>query len=83
MDNAWRRGIKVAIIGSDSLVPDIMIRVMRRFNALAISVPTGADPASNGLALSARILVPKSPRGSIVWGGYAAPLLAETLGDLA
>jgi acetaldehyde dehydrogenase len=54
---------KVAIIGSGNIGTDLMIKVMRHSQHLAMGAMVGIDPASDGLARAARMGVPTTADG--------------------
>ncbi|WP_280501768.1 acetaldehyde dehydrogenase (acetylating), partial [Nocardia farcinica] len=54
---------KVAIIGSGNIGTDLMIKVIRNSDVLAMGAMVGIDPESDGLARAARLKVPTTAEG--------------------
>ncbi|TCO61135.1 acetaldehyde dehydrogenase (acetylating) [Actinocrispum wychmicini] len=54
---------KVAVIGSGNIGTDLMIKVMRQSERLAMAAMVGIDPASDGLARAARLGVATTADG--------------------
>ena len=54
---------RVAIIGSGNIGTDLMIKVLRHSDSLAMGAMVGIDPASDGLARAARMGVPTTAEG--------------------
>jgi acetaldehyde dehydrogenase len=54
---------RVAIIGSGNIGTDLMIKVLRHSDSLAMGAVVGIDPASDGLARAARMGVPTTAEG--------------------
>ena len=55
--------IQCAIIGSGNIGTDLMIKVMRMSENLAMGAMVGIDPSSDGLARAARLNVPTTHEG--------------------
>ncbi|MDH4556861.1 acetaldehyde dehydrogenase, partial [Pseudomonas sp. BN417] len=55
--------LKVAIIGSGNIGTDLMIKVLRNAQHLAMGAMVGIDPASDGLARAARLGVATTHEG--------------------
>jgi acetaldehyde dehydrogenase len=66
---------KVAIIGSGNIGTDLMIKVMRLSEVLEMGVMVGIDPASDGLARTARMGVATTHKG--IDGLLAMPEFAD------
>lgn len=54
---------RVAIIGSGNIGTDLMIKVLRNSDVLAMGAMVGIDPNSDGLARAARLRVPTTADG--------------------
>jgi acetaldehyde dehydrogenase len=70
-----RERVKVAIIGSGNIGTDLMIKVLRTSQHLAMGALVGIDPDSDGLARAARLGVPTNAEG--VAGFLRMPQFAE------
>ncbi|MEU4650137.1 acetaldehyde dehydrogenase (acetylating) [Nocardia fluminea] len=54
---------KVAVIGSGNIGTDLMIKVLRKSDTLAMGAMVGIDPGSDGLARAQRLGVPTTAEG--------------------
>jgi acetaldehyde dehydrogenase len=68
-------GTQVAVVGSGNIGTDLMIKVLRVSEHLAMGAFVGIDPASDGLARAARLGVPTTADG--VEGLIALPGFAD------
>jgi acetaldehyde dehydrogenase len=75
MTNTAQRRTQVAIIGSGNIGTDLMIKVLRLSDTLAMAAMVGIDPDSEGLARAARLGVPTTADG--VDGLIAMPGFAD------